>query len=110
VISRITATVALAGALFVAVGLTDLGRANLLFTYLGPPVFAFALFFWARMLNQPQNSADRILVSLGRESYSLYLTHPISIALATAVALAPSRLLKKAALALDISSSRAASP
>jgi peptidoglycan/LPS O-acetylase OafA/YrhL len=86
-ISRTTATVALAGGLAVAVGLTDLGRANLLVTYLGPPVFALGLFFAARMLNQPQNSADRILISLGRESYSLYLTHPISIALATAAAL-----------------------
>ena len=84
VISPATAILALAGALAVAVGLTDLGRANLLFTYFGPPVFAFALFFGARMSNQPQKLADRSLVALGRESYSLYLTHPISLALATA--------------------------
>lgn len=88
VISRATAGLALAGSLAVAVGLTDLGRANLLFTYLGPPVFAFALFFGARVSTQADGAVDRILVGLGRESYSLYLTHPISLALATAATVA----------------------
>jgi peptidoglycan/LPS O-acetylase OafA/YrhL len=87
VISRATAILVLAGGLAVAVGLTDLGRANLLFTYLGPPVFAFALFFGARISNEPHKWIDRNLVALGRESYSLYLTHPIALALATAAAM-----------------------
>lgn len=86
--SRTTAVFALAGALAIAVALADLGRANLLFTYLCPPAFAFALFVAAPMVVHSQNSVDRTLVRLGRESYSLYLTHPIAIAIATAVTLA----------------------
>jgi peptidoglycan/LPS O-acetylase OafA/YrhL len=85
--SRTTAVFALAGALTIAVALADLGGANLLFTYLCPPAFALALFVAAPMVIRPQSSVDRTLVELGRESYSLYLTHPIAIAIATAVTL-----------------------
>ena len=85
--SRTIAIFALAGSLAVALVLADLGRANLLFTYLCPPVFALALFVAAPMVIRPQNSVDQTLVQLGRESYSLYLTHPIAIAIATAVTL-----------------------
>jgi peptidoglycan/LPS O-acetylase OafA/YrhL len=66
--------------------LVDLGRANLLFTYLCPPAFALALFVAAPMVVRPQSSVDRTLVEPGRESYSLYLTHPIAIAIAIAAA------------------------
>jgi len=90
-ISRTGAVFALAGGLVLAVALVDLGRANLLFTYLCPPAFALALFVAAPMVVRPQNAVDRTLVGLGHQSYSLYLTHPIAIAIATAVAL-PLRL------------------
>jgi peptidoglycan/LPS O-acetylase OafA/YrhL len=85
-VSRTTAGLVLAGSLAVAVGLTDLGRGHLLFAYVTPPVFALALYYAARMVTSA-NRADQALIKLGHESYSLYLTHPIAISVATIVVL-----------------------
>jgi peptidoglycan/LPS O-acetylase OafA/YrhL len=46
-----------------------------------PWMFAVAIWYAARQQTSPTSLFDRVIGELGRESYSIYLTHPIAITL-----------------------------